>query len=96
MVKVNYLKKWDETSTAYTQTIAVDAKEFLELSRFLHNVPEKERTFYYRHLADTPKKYTGKATIYYLNLTQLRFVAMFFKNNKRIKIDRNTILLYRY
>ena len=27
MVKVNYLKKWDETSTAYTQTIAVDAKE---------------------------------------------------------------------
>lgn len=109
MIKINYQKKWnDNTGTCYSQTITATRKDYLYICNYLEkkyndiqndiktqgNKYDLYTKCYMRHLANTDKNQTLKYTDYFLNLTQLGFIAEIIKD-KRLLI-RNTVLRFLY
>ena len=100
MIKISYQKEWGENGTVYSQTISASGQDFERIAKHLHSIKKENLTdiyeqAYFRHLADTPKQYNKTNTKYYLNLTQLKFIARFLNYPKRL-LDRNTILKFNY
>ena len=98
-MKVSYNKKWDDYGTCYTQTINVNKKEFHKINKYFNKIKVDDlgsyEKIYFKTLESTKTEKTKTSKLYFLNLTQLKFINIIFKDNKRILI-RNTILKLNY
>lgn len=103
-MKIDYKKHWQNaTGTCYTQTITVNAIELNKIARYfkeikndIENNKDKysmETRICFKTLGETPNEKYEKHSIYYLNLTQRRYLAQLLQN-KRVLV-RNTILKFK-
>ena len=101
MIKISYQKEWGEhNGTVYSQTINASGQDFNKIVEYMASIKKEELKdiydrIYFKQLAETPKKHNKNNTKYFLNLTQLKFIARFLNYPKRL-LDRNTILKFSY
>lgn len=93
-MKINYKKRWCNKGYTYTQTIKVNLKTYEELQDKIINekiMKFPRRKEYIQDDYDINYLQELNNNMHYLNLTTLRFISLFLKND-RLKTNRNTII----